>query len=136
MTYFHGTNADLQLGEILIPGSALGVSANHGRSDHVYLTWDGFNPSDVEAAKAYAMKEAYAWARTACMVAEDETGDDDQQAYVYIVEPVGAVEPDGSLDEEVGEEAVRCGSARIVSVVDGYDLYDFRPSFGQDYLNL
>lgn len=136
MTYFHGTNADLQLGELLVPGAHLGVSSNHDRSDHVYLTWDGFNSSDVEEAKEYAMKEAYAWARTACMVAEDETGDDDQHAYVYIVEPIGSVEADGSTDEGVGEEAVRCGSARIIGVVDAYDLYDLRPSFGQNYLNL
>lgn len=31
-TFFHGTNADLPLGGILVPGEELGHSANHGRS--------------------------------------------------------------------------------------------------------
>lgn len=135
--FFHGTDADLNIGDVLVPGSVLNVSANYGRSEHVYMTWDNFIPDEDEELTAHvvALKEAYAWARTACMVAEDERGEEDVQAFVYIVEPLGEVFPDDSCDDGVGDEAVRTSSAVIVGVVDVYDLFDFRPAYGDDYLN-
>ena len=138
MTFFHGTDADLQVGDILVPGSTLGVSANHGRSEHVYMTCDNFTPQVDSKFSSYeiALKEAYSWARTACMVAEDEREDEFPQAYVYIVEPLGEVEADGSLDEGVGLEAVRTNEAKIIGIIDNYDLYEFCPPFGSTYLNL
>jgi len=130
MVYYHGTDADLVIGDILIPGAELGVSANHGRSNHVYMTTDTFDAPD---AKDIALTEAFMWARTACMVAEDEREEEDPTAFVYIVEPIGAVEADGG--EDVGDEAVRCGSARIIGYVDGYDLLDYMPAYGKSYIS-
>lgn len=137
MTFYHGTNADLAIGDILVPGAQLGVSVNHGRSEHVYITWDGFT-SDEDEGYRVAMTEALAWARTACMVAEDEQDAEDPEAFVYIVEPLGAVEPDGAIDEQVGEEARRTSSARIIGVVDPYDLelYLPKPCYGSTYLSV
>lgn len=128
MTFYHGTNAELNIGDILIPGIELGVTANHGRSNHVYLT------NDEQVGEDIAMREAYKWAATACSVAEDEETDPDPTAYVYIVEPLGGIEPDGCSDGDVGEEAVRTTSAVIVGVVDPYDLYAYRPNYGKHYL--
>jgi hypothetical protein len=130
MTYFHGTDADLEIGDILLPGSKLSTTRNYGRSEHVYLTTDSFDAKD---AHDIAVREALAWARTACMVAEDEGHNEDPFAFVYIVEPIGEVESDGS--EDVGEEAVRCGSARIVGMVDYETLLDYLPAYGKSYLN-
>lgn len=137
MTYFHGTNVDLPIGEILVPGVELGESRNHGRSEHVYMTWDGFS-DNPDVGYGTAVREAFAWALTACMVAEDEGDDETQQAYVYIVEPLGEVEPDEACDEQVGEESVRTSSARIVGVMDPYELQLHLPYpfYGEDYLNL
>lgn len=126
MTFFHGTNADLSIGDLLLPGALLHVTANHGRSEHVYMTSDSLVDYD------YAVKEAYAWARTACMVAEDEGTDEEPEAYVYIVEPLEAVEADGG--EDVGDEAFRTGTARIIGVVDAYDLLQHHTGHGNSYI--
>lgn len=131
--FFHGTNVDLPIGAILVPGVEL-ESSNYGRSSHVYMTHDDFTPeSDDDAPYDVALREALAWGRTACMLAE-ESGDGEQSAFVYVVEPLGAVEADGS--EDVGSEAVRTSSARIVGVMDHYDLEEYLPSpcFGETYL--
>lgn len=133
--FFHGTNVDLPIGAILVPGVELD-SSNYGRSSHVYVTHDGFMPEDPDVDPYdVALREAFAWARTACMIAE-ESSDEEQSAFVYIVEPLGAVEEDGS--EDVGAEAVRTSSARIVGVMDHYDLEEYLPSpfHGESYLNL
>lgn len=128
MTFYHGTNADLEIGDILVPGEVLSVSANYGRSAHVYMTTDEFGANNDTA-----IREAYMWARTACMVAEDEEIEEDPCAYVYVVEPLGAVEADGG--EDVGEEAVRTSTARIVGIVDGYDLLsDYPMTYGKSYI--
>jgi hypothetical protein len=128
MTFFHGTNADLNIGDILLPGDQLSTNMNHGRSAHVYMTAD----QAAGVSEGTAISEAYAWARTACMVAEDEDAEEDQCAYVYIVEPCGSVEVDGS--DDVGEEAFRTTSAVITGFVDPYDLYEMKPGFGNHYL--
>jgi hypothetical protein len=137
MTFYHGTNVDLAIGDILVPGVQLGGSTNHGRSEHVYMTWDGFT-EDANEGYRVALTEALAWARTACMVAEDEQGAEDPEAFVYIVEPLGEVLSDDSGDEQVGDEARRTSSARIIGVVDSYDLelYLPKPCYGATYLSV
>jgi hypothetical protein len=139
ITYFHGTNADLSVGDILIPGTQLPDVKDHGRSEHVYLTWDAFIVDEDDEVEGFssediAIREAYSWARVACSVAEDEGSEKDQQAFVYVVEPVTAVEQDAAGD--VGPEAVRTTAARIIAVLDGYDLEVFAPRYGSSYLNL
>lgn len=132
--YFHGTDADLPIGAILVPGAALENSKDHGRSDHVYLTCDGGSSDGYDVA----VREALGWARTACMVAEDDGNNENPTAFVYIVEPLGEVEPDNAIDDQVGSEAVRTTSARIVGVLDHYDLELYLPSpcYGPTYLAL
>lgn len=83
-----------------------------------------------------ALSEAYAWARTACMVAEEEGNLDpgSLEVFIYVVEPIGGVEPDGSAD--TGVEAMRCPRARIVDAVDHGDLWDHRPAHVPSRLHL
>lgn len=132
--FFHGTNVDLPLGAILVPGVELEAS-NYGRSSHVYLTHDDFIPEGDGDPYEIALREAFAWGRTACMMAE-ELGEEEQSVFVYIVEPLGELEADGS--EDVGAEAVRTSRARIVGVMDHYDLEEYLPSpfFGESYLSI
>lgn len=131
-TYFHGTNADLPIGAVLLPGEQLGVSMNHGRSKHVYMTTDTFTEANGKG-RSVAVREALAWARTACMVEEEEDDDAEPYAFVYIVQPLGDVEPDSS--EDVGEEAVRTSHAVIIGVVEEEELYDYLPAYGKSYLS-
>jgi hypothetical protein len=128
MTFFHGTDTYLPVGSILVPGVEIDQVRNYGRSNHVYMTTDHNNPEDD-----IAIREAYAWARTACMVTEDENEDEIEAfAFVYIVEPLGDVVADGG--EDVGEEAVRTSSARIIGCVSEDVLVDYVPGFGKSYL--
>ncbi len=104
MTYFHGTNAELQIGDILVPGVQIGK--DFGRSNHVYLV------SDENCTNAVAI--ARCWAEVA--VEMDESSNT-TSPNVYTVQPLGEVEKDNACDDQVGEESFRTSSAVITSVV-------------------
>ena len=73
LTYYHGTKADLQVGDLIAPGYA----SNYGRrkqASFVYLT---------------ATLDAAIWG------AELAVGDG--RGRIYVVEPVGAIEDDPNL---------------------------------------
>ena len=131
MSFFHGTDAVLAVGDTLYPGDALGVSVNKGDSAHVYMTTDEFVPVEGDATDM-AIGEAYAWARTACMIAEDERGEECPTAFVYIVEPIGTVGKDAH--EDVGQECVRADAALIVGIIDSHSLLSHDTGFGDTYI--
>lgn len=93
MTYFHGTDAQLEIGDVLVPGALIGK--DYGRSNHVYITLN-----DPE--------KALSWAKTAASMSDTPS-----MVYVYTVEPVGAVEEDEACDDGAGEESFRTSSAVI-----------------------
>lgn len=97
MTYFHGTDAKLSVGDVLVPGVLIGK--DYGRSSHVYITLDD-------------ARKALSWAETAVSVSETNTS-----PYVYTVEPLGEVEPDNACDDGAGEESFRTSSAVITGVI-------------------
>lgn len=96
MTYFHGTDVQLNIGEVLVPGILIGK--DYGRSNHVYLTLD--DP-----------QKALSWAKTAASMSDTPS-----MVYVYTVDPVGVVEEDNACDDGAGEESFRTSSAVITGV--------------------
>jgi hypothetical protein len=125
--YFHGTNAELAIGELLYPGDELGLNTNGGDSSVIYLT------TDEHSDRTAAVHEAYTWARTACMVAEDEYPDAYASAYVYIVEALEEVIADDH--DDVAVECVKTGAAVIVGMVAVDQLEQFDTGYGDKYLN-
>ena len=75
-TYFHGTKADLQIGDLI----AIGMNSNYGQRNqakYIYLT---------------ATLDAAIWG------AELAYGEDRQR--IYLVEPMGAIEDDPNLTDK------------------------------------
>lgn len=132
--FFHGTHADLEIGDTILTGMDTGN--DHGRSQHVYMTHAAStHPESTEYTEAVA--DAYSWARAACAVAAERNDDEDVEAFVYMVAPVGEVETDE--EDGAGVNTVRtAGYARIVGVVDAYDLEALLPAgfVGNTFLNL
>lgn len=134
--YFHGTAADLEIGDSIVTGTETG--ADHGRSEHVYMTYSSsYTLGSVESKKAIA--DAYAWARASCAVAAENNPEfaEDVEAFVYLVSPVGEVEADE--EDGAGNNTVRtAGYARINAVISAYDLEALLPAgfVGEKYLDL
>jgi hypothetical protein len=99
--YWHGGIPGLRPGDLLLPASVTGTDRNltgygtptgwdndHVRTDRVHLT------THRAAAKAFAAMYP--------------------DGALYVAEPIGDTEP----DPDAPEDAVRCESARVVSVYD------------------
>jgi hypothetical protein len=110
--YFHGGVPGLRSGDLLLPPAATGTAralttelghlGTFARSDRVYLT------TDRAAARAFA----------ACY----------PDGALYVVEPVGDVEP----DPDAPKVSIRCGQAVVTSVYDPVVRYADR---GERWLN-
>lgn len=144
--FYHGSNANLNVGDVLLPGASLGV-CHYGevseRSKFVYMTCatgfsmsdvDEWYPSNVRSAAEFAMYSALVWgsfaADDACQHGCPEgifhldlvrQGQDIQCINVYEVTPQGAVLSDGAND--CGPEACKTTEAIVVKRFSGAEIW-------------
>lgn len=97
-TYYHGTTANLLLGAHLSPEHEIGVPRPEER--RTYMT------TSLNAARGYAMHKASAQIAIGL----------DVVAFVYVVEPLGRVEVDDSVDPRF-EAYMTDSPARIIREV-------------------
>lgn len=141
--YFHGSASLLEEGDFLLPGSVTGVK-NFSRIDHVYMVhtdfefvsygMSGHHPEYIDTAEKYALWDALMWACTAGDLrcgGKCDSGENDHAdmlsdltvpdcVYVYEVEPIGGVEPDGASD--TGPEHVRAPKAVIARALPANEI--------------
>jgi hypothetical protein len=101
-SFFHGTSARLNPGDILVPGGGVGQhNYRTSSSEHVYSTTDE--------------DKAWHFANSVRERRIDLYGDDEPERHVYEVEPEG----DLHKDPEIPEDAYRSLSARVIREIPG-----------------
>lgn len=107
--FFHGSQHDLNIGDILVPGEEIGFSDNGGHSQHVYIVaTSGYSLSEVEEGSYYKRTFDYAIADALFWGGKN----DSQKTYVYVVEPLAEVTYDET--DRYSPSSMKTDKARIV----------------------